>query len=44
MRSLSPINQSYEEIIHGAAKEQFKSLKLADLMGEMESHTMYQHQ
>jgi site-specific recombinase XerD len=36
MRTLSKINQAYEEIIHGATKEPFKSRKLADLMGEME--------
>jgi hypothetical protein len=36
MRSLTEINQTYEEIIHGAAKEPFRSRKLADLMDEME--------
>lgn len=36
MRTLSQINQVYEEIIHGAAKEPFGSRRLADLMVEME--------
>ncbi|MCR2820585.1 hypothetical protein [Lederbergia panacisoli] len=36
MRSLSEINQAYEEIIHGVSKEPLKSRKLADLMDEME--------
>lgn len=36
MRTLSQINKDYEEIIHGAAKEPYRSRKLADLMEEME--------
>ncbi|PGT78175.1 hypothetical protein [Bacillus sp. AFS040349] len=36
MRTLSQINNDYEEIIHGAAKEPYRSRKLADLMDEME--------
>ncbi|HDR8412850.1 hypothetical protein M3568_18435 [Priestia flexa] len=36
MRTLSQINQEYEEIIHRVTKEPFKSRKLADLMDEME--------
>ncbi|HCO79986.1 hypothetical protein [Bacillus sp. (in: firmicutes)] len=36
MRTLSQINQAYEEIIHGDLMEPFRSRKLADLMDEME--------
>ncbi len=36
MRTLSQINQAYEEIIHGQVKEPYRSRKLADLMNEIE--------
>jgi len=36
MRTLSQINQAYEEIILGNTREPFRSRKLADLMDEME--------
>jgi hypothetical protein len=36
MRTLSQLNHAYEEIIHGEAREPFRSRKLADLMDEME--------
>jgi hypothetical protein len=36
MRTLSQINQTYEEIIHGEGKEPYRCRKLADLMDEME--------
>lgn len=36
MRTLNQINQAYEEIIHGEAREPFRSRKLAGLMDEME--------
>jgi hypothetical protein len=36
MSSVKEINQAYEEIIHGELKESYRSLKLVDLMDEME--------
>lgn len=42
MQSLAEINQAYEEIIRGIAKEPFRSRSLADLMDEMDGHTRYQ--
>jgi hypothetical protein len=36
MRTLSQINQAYEEIIQGTVTELYRSRRLADLMDEME--------
>ena len=36
MQSLTEINRIYEAIIHGEAKEPYRSRKMAELMDEME--------
>lgn len=36
MRTLNQLNQTYEEIIHSTLQEPDRSIRLADLMTEME--------